>query len=109
MSDQATHKSIEVTADNFEALINSDTPTLVDFWAPWCGPCRALGPVIEQLAQDLDGKANIGKLNVDEHPSIASRFGVSSIPSVMVFKQGQLVQTLVGLRPAAAYTEALGV
>ena len=108
MSNQTTQKTIEVTTDNFESLIQSDTPTLVDFWAPWCGPCRALGPIIDQLAQDLDGKANIGKLNVDDHPLIASQFGVSSIPTVMIFKQGQLVETIVGLRAANDYSEALG-
>ncbi len=110
MSNQtANHKSIEITADNFDALINSDTPTLVDFWAPWCGPCRALGPTIEQLAQDLAGKANIAKLNVDDNPSLAAKFGVSSIPTVLIFQNGKLLETLVGLRPANAYIEALGL
>jgi thioredoxin len=110
MSNQSTPtKSIEVTSENFDALINSDTPTLVDFWAPWCGPCRALGPTIEQLAQDLDGKANIAKLNVDDNPSLAAKFGVSSIPTVLIFKNGQVLETLVGLRPANDYIESLGL
>ncbi len=110
MSDQTTtHKAIEVTEDNFDALINSDTPTLVDFWAPWCGPCRALGPTIEQLAQDLEGKANIAKLNVDDNPSLAAKFGVSSIPTVLIFQNGQVLETLVGLRPAKDYIESLGL
>ena len=73
-------------------------PVLVDFWAPWCGPCRALGPTIDKLAEDFDGKAQVGKLNIDEHPQLAAKFGVSSIPTVMVFKNGDRTDQFVGLR-----------
>ena len=105
----STKSVIEATADTFDTLINQETPTLVDFWAPWCGPCRALGPTIEELAGDVGDNATIAKLNVDDHPTIAARFGISSIPSVLVFEKGQLVETLVGLRPKSAYKDALGL
>lgn len=104
---ESGHAAVEVTVDNFDALINSDSPTLIDFWAPWCGPCRALGPTIEELATEFQGKSVVGKLNVDDHPTLASKFGVSSIPSVMIFKNGQVIETLVGLRPKATYAEIL--
>ena len=98
---------IEFTESNFDELINSDSTTLVDFWAPWCGPCRALGPTIEELATDFKGKSVVGKLNVDDHPSLAAKYGVSSIPTVLVFQSGQIVSTLVGLRSKAEYAEEL--
>ncbi len=103
----STKTVIEITDQNFDSLISSDTPTLVDFWAPWCGPCRALGPTIERLAEDFDGDASIGKLNIDEYPQLAARFGVSSIPTVMVFRGGNATSQLVGLRPYEAYADAL--
>ena len=90
----ATQTVIEITEDNFDELTSSDTPTLVDFWAPWCGPCRALTPTIEKLAADYEGKAQVGKLNIDEHPQLAAKFGVSSIPTVMVFKGGERTELL---------------
>jgi thioredoxin 1 len=105
----STNHLIEAAADTFDDLINRDTPTLVDFWAPWCGPCRALTPTIEQLAQDAGDRATIAKLNVDDHPTIAARYGISSIPSVLVFRKGELIETLVGLRPKDAYEDALGL
>ena len=98
---------IEITEDNFDALVNAETPTLVDFWAPWCGPCRALGPTIDKLAEDFDGKAQVGKLNIDEHPQLAAKFGVSSIPTVMVFKNGDRTDQFVGLRQSDDYADAL--
>jgi len=108
MSENSTQTNvIEVTEANFSDLINADSPTLVDFWAPWCGPCKALGPTIDQLANDFEGKSSIGKLNVDDHPSLAAKYGVSSIPSVLVFKNGEVIETLVGLRPKDAYASVL--
>lgn len=104
---ESGHASVEVTTENFETLINSDSPTLIDFWAPWCGPCRALGPTIEELATEYKDKSVVGKLNVDDHPSLAAKYGVSSIPSVLIFQKGQVVETLVGLRPKEAYAELL--
>ncbi len=103
----ATQTVIEITEDNFDELTSSDTPTLVDFWAPWCGPCRALTPTIEKLAADYEGKAQIGKLNIDEHPQLAAKFGVSSIPTVMVFKGGERTEQFVGLRQYDEYAGAL--
>ena len=102
-----TETVLEITEDNFDQLINSDTPTLVDFWAPWCGPCVALGPTIEKLAEDFEGKATVGKVNIDEHPQLAARFGVASIPTVVVFQSGTPTDTMVGLRQYDDYADAL--
>ncbi|MEZ6163218.1 MAG: thioredoxin [Phycisphaerales bacterium] len=103
----ATQTVIEITAENFDQLVNSGTPTLVDFWAPWCGPCRVLGPTIDKLANDFEGQAQIGKINIDEHPQLAAKFGVSSIPTVMVFKNGERTEQFVGLRQYDVYADAL--
>ncbi|MHA7813904.1 MAG: thioredoxin [Phycisphaerales bacterium] len=103
----STQTVLEITEDNFDQLTSSDTPTLVDFWAPWCGPCRALTPTIEKLAADYEGKAQVGKLNIDEHPQLAAKFGVSSIPTVMVFKGGERTEQFVGLRQYDDYADAL--
>jgi len=80
---------------------------VVDFWAPWCGPCRILGPTIEQLAEDYEGRARVAKLNVDDSPATAGRFGVRSIPTVLFFRDGQHVDTVVGLVPRAALAERI--
>jgi len=85
------------TDQNFqEEVIKSDVPALVDFWAPWCAPCRIVSPIIEELAKEYEGKIKVGKLNVDENPSSASQFGVMSIPSIIIFKNGQPVKTMIG-------------
>ena len=94
------------TAD-FDAFIASSTPTLVDFWAPWCGPCKALTPTIESLANDLAGKAQIAKVNIDDHKELAVRYAIASIPTVLIFKSGQLTNTLVGIRQQEEYKQAL--
>ncbi len=82
-------------------VLQSDTPVLVDFWAAWCGPCKAIAPVLEDLAQDYHGKAKIVKIDVDANPGIASQFGIRSIPTLMVFKNGEKVDTVMGLQPKA--------
>ena len=89
-----------ITDNSFEAeVINSTEPVLVDFWAEWCGPCRALGPKLEEISNELDGKVKIVKLNIDENPNVTSKFGIRSIPTMMLFKGGQSVATLMGNQP----------
>ncbi len=99
-------KYIELTGSNFEATL-ADGVSLVDFWAPWCGPCRMIAPVIEELAEDYDGKANICKVNTDEEQEIAVKFGIRSIPTIMFFKNGELVDQIVGAQSKQALSEKL--
>lgn len=90
----------EIGGSNFiQEVINSEQAAVVDFWAPWCGPCRMLGPVMDELAEDMTDKAKFFKINVDENTAIAQKYRISSIPCVMVFKDGELVDTMVGFRP----------
>lgn len=94
-------KYIELTNSNFEATLAKGV-SLVDFWAPWCGPCRMIAPVIDELANDYDGKANICKVNTDEEQAIAVKFGIRSIPTIMFFKDGELKDQIVGAQSKAA-------
>lgn len=100
---------IKLTTANFNnEVIESDIPVLVDFWATWCGPCRMLGPVIEELAEEYEGKVKVGKVNVDEEPALAAKFDISSIPTVMLFKSGKVTETVVGYRPKEDFKAILG-
>jgi thioredoxin 1 len=99
---------IELTNDNFDSEVVSHQGTvLVDFWAPWCGPCRMVGPVVEQIATEYEGRAKVAKLNTDEAGDIASRYGIRSIPTLLFFKNGEMVQQLVGAYPKGKITEKL--
>lgn len=94
---------ITITKANFEEeVLHADKPVLVDFWASWCGPCRMLAPIVAEIAREREGSVKVAKVNVDEEPALANRFRVSSIPTVLVFKDGKIVNSSVGFRPKAA-------
>jgi len=100
--------ALEITDSTFEEVVlNSDKPVVVDFWAAWCGPCRMVGPIIDELATEYEGKAVVGKVDVDNHQQFAAKYGVRNIPTVLVFKGGEIVNRQVGVAPKNVYAEAI--
>ena len=100
-------KALVLTDANFDETIKSDKPVLVDFWAEWCGPCKMIGPAVEELATDYEGKAVVGKLNVDENPEVTARYGVRNIPTLLVFKNGSIVDKQIGAAPKSVLSQKL--
>lgn len=100
-------KAVEINDTNFEEILKGDQPILVDFWAEWCGPCKMIGPIVEELAGDYEGKAVIGKLDVDANPEVTGKFGVRSIPTLLIFKNGEVVDKQVGAVPKSVLIQKL--
>lgn len=99
---------LEVTDETFDTeIVNADTPAMVDFWAEWCGPCRMVSPVVEELAKEYDGKIKIAKMDVDQNRQTPARFGIRNIPTLILFKDGEVAQTIIGAQPKSNIEEAL--
>ena len=101
--------ALQITDANFEELVNSGKPMVLDFWAEWCGPCRMVSPIIDELATEYEGRVTIGKMNVDENDDVVGRFGIRNIPTVLFFKDGKLVDKQVGSAPKSAYAAKIDV
>ena len=100
--------ALEFTDSNFKtSVLDSDKLSVIDFWAEWCGPCRAIGPVIEELAKDYSGQVNIGKVNVDNNPQISVNYGITSIPAILFIKNGEVVDKIVGAQPKSNFVKKI--
>ena len=99
--------ALEITDNNYKEILAEGKPVVIDFWAPWCGPCKMVGPIIEELAAEYEGKVAIGKCDVDDNNDAATEFGIRSIPTVLFFKDGQLVDKQIGSSPKAKYVEKI--
>ena len=100
--------ALELTDTNFQQeVINSDKLSVVDFWAEWCGPCRAIGPVIEDLSKEYDGKVKVGKVNVDNNPQVSLNYGITSIPAILFIKNGEVVDKLIGAQPKSNFVKKI--
>ncbi len=101
-------KELTITDSSFEQdVLKSEVPVLVDFWAPWCSPCKIVAPIVEEIAGDYDGKIKVGKVNTDENQQIAAKYGIMSIPTLMIFKNGEPAERIVGAQPKQAITEKI--
>ncbi len=101
---------VTITKNNFEQeVLNSDIPVLIDFWATWCGPCKMIAPIIEEISKDFEGKIKVCKVNVDEEGELAIKFGIMSIPTIMIFKGGNVEKTLIGYRSKEELLEEIGL
>jgi thioredoxin 1 len=100
---------LSFTDQNFEEeVVKSEKPVLVDFWAPWCGPCQVMGPIVEELAKEMEGKIKVGKMNVDENPATAEKYGIMSIPNIKIYKDGKVAKEFIGVQSKESLKEELG-
>lgn len=99
--------ALKITDENFEGLLSDGKPLVLDFWAEWCGPCRLVSPIIDELSEEYEGRVNIGKMNVDENDDVISQFGIRNIPTILFFKNGQLADKIVGAMPKDKFVEKI--